>query len=522
MKAILFEHLQSGLTPRSILRALSKRKLSIVVLWLVGCAATVAVVTHLRPVYNAEALILVESQKIPETYVASTVQTALEARLDELKQQVLSRERLWNLIREFNLYTKLRQVRTREEVVDRMRSDITIALERGWSTNRPGAFRVAYEAYTPQTAAGVANRIGRFFIDENLRARFVEAEATSAFLDSQLAQSKKELQEQEARLRDFKQAYLGELPQQEGSLLASMSQHRAELLGIQDSVGRAQQNKLVLESSLAAARAEQESERRRAEQLSNAPVVMSPAGPSAPPPPTELEKAQAQLDALRLRYEDKHPEVQRMLMEVARLEKREQDGEARLAARSTEQPPVAGAEVGGVRTEVARVPRKAAAPPDGPAVLALKSQVALAAREIQTLEARRAQIVSDSDLLQNQMQKLPIREQQLAAITRDYDTCKANYQSLLNKKLSADVAANMERWQKAERFVMLDAARVPEKPIRPKRALLIASGSILSLLGAAGLALLLELKQNVVLGEWELPASTVVLGRLPRMQIDNA
>jgi succinoglycan biosynthesis transport protein ExoP len=79
----------------------------------------------------------------------------------------------------------------------------------------------------------------------------------------------------------------------------------------------------------------------------------------------------------------------------------------------------------------------------------------------------------------------------------------------------------MERWQKAERFVMLDVARVPEKPVRPKRVLLGAAGSFLSLLLAGGLAFLLEIKKNLILGEWELPAGTAVVGRLPRMQMEE-
>ena len=250
MNLLQLDPMQTGLNPRSILRALWKRRLLIGTLWLAGSAATVAVVVNLRAVYSAEALILVESQKIPENFVAATVQTALEARLDELKQQVLSHERLWSLIEEFNLYPKLRQTRTRDEVLEAMRKDVSIKLEKGWSASRPGAFRVSYETFSPTISAEIANRVGRFFIDENLRERAVEAEATSQFLDSQLGESKKMLQDQEARLKDFKEANIGELPQQEGALLAVVSQNKVELMGLQDSLARAQQNKLMIESSL--------------------------------------------------------------------------------------------------------------------------------------------------------------------------------------------------------------------------------------------------------------------------------
>jgi polysaccharide chain length determinant protein (PEP-CTERM system associated) len=507
--------MQSGLNPRSILRALWKRKYLIAALWVGGSAATVAIVANLRPVYTAEALILVESQKIPENFVASTVQTALEARLDQLKEQVLSHERLWSLIEEFNLYPKLRVAHSREEVLEAMRKDVSIVLEKGWSANRPGAFRVAYETSVPTTASEVANRIGRFFIDENLRERAVEAEATSEFLDSQLAESKKNLQEQEAKLKDFKEAYIGELPQQEGALLAALSQDKAELMGIQDGLSRAQQNRLVLETSLAVAQDGLKRQQTLAQQrLADEEVQAGGGGEGLTPaaPPTELEQAQDQLRALRLRYQDKHPEVQRMLLTVARLQEQERGRQKEIAAAEAAPAPAPA--------HAAAVPRTE--PPDDSTVRSLRAQLNLAVREIEMLEARRQRVISDASDIQSRVQKLPIREQQLASITRDYDTSKRNYQSLLDKKMAADTAADMEKWQKAERFVMLNPAVVPEKPVRPRRVLLGAVGSVFSLLLAGALAFLIELKKNVLLGDWELPAGTVVIGRLPRMQMEKA
>src|ERR1035441_9466318 len=100
-------------------------------------------------------------------------------------------------------------------------------------------------------------------------------------------------------------------------------------------------------------------------------------------------------------------------------------------------------------------------------VASLKSQIALTDREIGDLEKRRERVLRDVGAIQSRMDKLPMREQQLASLTRDYEASKANYKSLLDKKLAAEMAANMERWQKAERFVMLDVARVPEKPTSP-------------------------------------------------------
>lgn len=511
-------------SPLSVTRALWKKRWLIASAWLLGSAVTVGVISRLAPIYTANAVILVESQKIPENFVAATVQTALEAQLDTLKQQVLSRDRLWTLIQEFGLYGKEKSRLTKDEVVELMRHDINISLSRGWSTRGPGAFQVEYAARKPEVAAEIANRIGLFFINENLRARTAEAVATSEFLDSQLRGAESRLREQETKLKEFKLSHNGELPEQEAALLAAVGQGRTELLGIQESLGRAQQNKLVLESSLEyaesnlrqrkemAARREVE-ERRQADLRAVAPRVAVP----STQPPTALGQAQDELARLRTRYQDAHPEVRRMLHEVERLSQAEIESAS--IARTAQAPPAA--EEPGAATAPAANTTAEEFQPELNRIQELRSQVSIVNRDIRGLEERRRRVLQDVADIQVRIANLPVREQQLAVITRDYETSRTNYQSLLNKKLAADVATDMERWHKSQKFVMLDPARVPQKPSRPRRALLTAGGSLALLALATGLAFLLELRKNRFLGEWELPADTRVIGRIPRMQLER-
>jgi polysaccharide chain length determinant protein (PEP-CTERM system associated) len=507
------------LSARSVIRALWKWKSLIAVLWVAGIVLSMLILFSLRRVYTSDALILVESQKIPENFVAQTVQTGLEERLDQLKQQVLSRERLWSLIQELDLYPELRKKRAREEVLEAMRHDITIGLERGWSANRPGAFRVSYRAFSPKIAAQVANRVGNFFITENLREREQEANGTSQFLESQLDAAKTNLQEQEGKLREFKVTYNGELPEQEIGMLAANGQNKAELLGIQDSIGRAQQNKLILASSLAMAEDSvsrlQDLARRRAAPDTSYSVGTEPGQPVAQGPRAELQRLRAELANLRLRYRDSHPEIQTLLQKQAALERAvKEDATASAAETPTSHDRKSATVISNLNSDPTLVIEKEK-------VASLKSQIALTDREIADLEKRRERVLHDVGSVQSRMDKLPMREQQLASLTRDYEASKANYKSLLDKKLAAEMAANMERWQKAERFVMLDVARVPEKPTSPNRPVFMTGGVLMSLALAAGIAFLLETRRNVFLGEWELPPGTVVVGRVPKMLVEN-
>jgi polysaccharide chain length determinant protein (PEP-CTERM system associated) len=482
-----------------------------------GTAATVAIVSRLRPIYESAALIVVESQKIPEQFVASTVQTVLEARLDTLKQQVLSYDRLWGLIQALNLYPEERGRLSNEEVVQLMRTDINIALVRGWSARGPGAFKVEYRSPRADITAEVANRVGMFFVNENLRQRTVEATATSEFLDQQLQDAEKRLREQEAKLKEFKLTHNGELPQQEAALLAIVSQGRTEMLGIQESLGRAQQNKIILESSLAHAEATLRNRIDSSRQRAAAAGIPLGAVDAGQPRLTELERAEIQLESLRARYQEAHPELQRAKAEYERL---------RRAAAAT--PPADAATAKDAESGPAAPEDVVATGADADAIQAesnrvqdLRAQIAAVAKDIQILESRRERVLRDVEDGQGRLSSLPVREQQLAVITRDYDTSKANYDSLLNKKMAADVAANMERWQKSEKFVVLDPARVPQKPSGKRNIILTIAGGLLSLCIGAAAGFGLELRKNVVLGEWELPAGIAVLGRIPVLDTES-
>src|SRR3954454_15285731 len=86
--------------------------------------------------YRSETVILVIPQRIPESYVHSTVTMRIEDRLRSISQEILSRSRLETIIDEFNLYPELRTVRPMEHIVELMRSNIIL------ETVRDDAFKV--------------------------------------------------------------------------------------------------------------------------------------------------------------------------------------------------------------------------------------------------------------------------------------------------------------------------------------------------------------------------------------------
>ena len=79
------------------------------------------------------------------------------------------------------------------------------------------------------------------------------------------------------------------------------------------------------------------------------------------------------------------------------------------------------------------------------------------------------------------LEAVPLREQEVADLERDYAISKEHYGQLLDKKLSADTAAQLEVRQKGEKFTILDPAQVAEKPSSPNRMLIDVAGVLVGL-----------------------------------------
>jgi protein tyrosine kinase modulator len=117
---------------------------------------------------------------------------------------------------------------------------------------------------------------------------------------------------------------------------------------------------------------------------------------------------------------------------------------------------------------------------------------------------------------------VPVREQEMAELNRNYSVSKDHYQSLLDKTFSAGMAADLEKKQQAEHFTILDLAQVPEKPFKPKRGLMLLAAFLAALATSLGLAYLKDMLNGTVKFERELksmlPANVPLLAVVPQLQ----
>jgi protein tyrosine kinase modulator len=429
------------------LNGLYRHRLIIVCALTVGLILTVVTVKTLPNVYKSTTLIMVEPQDVPETYVKATVTTRLEKRLQAMNQEVMSRTRLEGIIKDFGLFAAERQRGTPVEVlVDRIRKRVNVEV-----FPADNAFRISFEGGDPKVVQQVTARLASHYIDENLRIREEHASGTTEFMESELDKARRQLEEQEGKIQEFKQKYMGELPEQQGANMQTLEGLRAQLRTLSVAVSAAQERKMMLDKQVSEARAMRPSQPNPDGQL------QAPAGS----PTARLRQLESQLADLRSRYTQQHPDVIQAQNQIARLKEQLKSG----ASDADDNDPFIS--------------------PD------LLRSVQQARMEIERLQAEEERAKKGIDVYQDRVEKSFVREQELEGLTRDHSVTQRKYQALLDKKLEAQLSQSLEHRQKAERFRILDPASLPQSPVKPNRPLLAIGGAALSLAFALGIPILL-------------------------------
>jgi succinoglycan biosynthesis transport protein ExoP len=399
--------------------------------------------------YKSGTLILVEQPSMPKDYVTPNVTDDLQARLQSITQQILSRTNLLRIIDELNLYATSRHRLNPEELVERMRKDIEIELVRDERLRVITSFNIYYSAHDPHVAQQVTGELTNLFISENLELRQQKSEDTTKFLESQLETARQNLAEQEEKVRVYKDQHLGELPSQLTSNVQILSGLQAQLQNEEDGLNADRQQNAYLQSMLEQSRALQ----RTTKSGDGTPVGI-------PALDQQLDKLKAQLADLSSHYTDRHPDVRKVKDEIAKVEKMREQALVDLKT--------------GAATTSGSASPPASTPDDvynrdGAATVQLQGQLkanqidmANKEREITALKAK----INDYQARLNQE---PVREQQFADLTRNYEQSKADYAELLKKKNSSQMATSMELLQQGEHFQMIDPPSLPLKPDFPNR-----------------------------------------------------
>ena len=449
--------------------------------------------------YRSEALILVEGQKVPEQYVTPNVVTTLQTRLDSMTQRILSRTRLQRLVEDFGLYAQERARKTMDDVVEMMRKNITVEVVQSQGRNGDvTGFRLSYAAEDPKIAQRVTNEITSMFIEESLRSRTQQSLSTTSFLENQLEEARKDLERQEERLRQYKSQFIGELPEQQQANLQILSSLEAQLYAVSTASARADQQRVYLESLRSQYPQVDQSRKDQTILEESKPANRTPERVSAENALNELRRQYA--DA-KLRYTEKYPLLINLKEQIA-------DWERRIAQLDKEE--AAAVASGRPRAVVATAPS-----PAETALREINSRLKAVTIEIEDYQKDEENLRQRIKDVQSHLNLTPVREQQLADVNRTYENSRANYQSLLQKKMQSELASNLEKRQQGEQFRILDPASLPHKAAG--RVPIIVMGWGLGLALGVGLLVVRSLLDQTVRDKDDLAAQTElpILIRLP-------
>ncbi|MBA4369484.1 MAG: protein GumC [Desulfobacterium sp.] len=431
------------LKPDQLIEIILRRRWFLIIPFCISMLIGIYLALFLPKSYEASTLILIEVQRVSTDYVRSIVSSDIDARINTISQQILSRTNLEKVIKQYNLFSEEKNGKMLLiDKVEMMRKKIIIDVTRGGRSSSGGAdsFSITYSGKSPEDVMNVVNTLASHFIDENLKVREEQASGTSDFLEGELFSMRKKLEEVEETMKDYRRKYMGELPEQLDSNLRILDRLQEQMLDRQTRLRDAQTRFSLLTNTI---------------NVSQKSVVSSEGT-------SDIHQLNEQLNALTAKYTDRHPDVIRLKKTIASLKAQGVKSE-----KSTE--------IDSARGTFA----------DNQSLVEIKQEVNMINKET-------AELQSQIDLYKSRVENTPKHEQELMSLRRDYTNIQESYSSLLRRKLEAEIAVNMEKKQQGERFRVIDYARLPEKTTSPDMTKLFFIIMVFGLGLGCGIVYLLE------------------------------
>jgi len=485
------------------------------------------------PTYRSTATILIEEQEIPQDFVRSTITSFADQRIEKIKQQVMTRANLLNLIEKYNLYESFRRRNPTEVVLNEFIEDIDIEVinaevvdqRTGRPTNATIAFTLSYDGESATIAQKVANEITNLFLGENLKSRELQAQEATAFLEKEANNLAEYLEQLETRIADFKQEADRALPELFDLNMQLMNQADRELMDVNQRLTELEDRRLHLEGQLSIIKP-------------NSPIITT-TGERILDSDERLKALRAQYASSSALFSNDHPDIVKMKQEIKALEqatgqtpqadelqKRLADAHATIETLveqyGEDHPDV-------VRTrkiilslekeilDLANQPRPLPkTKPENPAYIQVLTQLNSTQNEIDGMKDRKKQLREKFKTYTERLERTSELEPAYLELTRDRDNSTSKYHEIRFKLLEAQVSQELEEQRKGERFSLIDPPSLPEAPDSPNRPAIILLGTLFALVGGLGMGALSEnmdqaIQSNHMLeGITQLPALGVI------------
>jgi succinoglycan biosynthesis transport protein ExoP len=433
-------------TPSEYAKIAWKRKW-LIVLPAIAIASSVAWVVHQLPdIYESQTLIVVKPPTPLTGVVPALSEDNLTRQLTSIAQVVTSRSQLEPLVALYDLYpAERKRGEPMETIIDMMRNNIKVEVNTSRNDITNG-FIISYRYRVPNATKAVAADLASKYIDEQTRSTIGASKSAKEFIEAQAKQVKDELDAIDKQRLDFMNKNLGNLPQEEASLVGQLGGLREQQKALIAEVGRLQDRRSAISSQLAIVKKQTENTRTDVAENMTDPKTTQPWGNLV----QRRASLEAELQRLRAELREKHPDVQAKQIELDSI-KKEMDGM-----------------VAEWKDRIKEREEKLAKRPD---LLAndLETQAKLTDGEI---KRQQDMLVGNEKQISELMQRLnnvPGAQVALGALERDYQTKKANYDQLLVQQNRITLGADADTQQQGAGIQVIDPANLPVVPVAPKR-----------------------------------------------------
>jgi uncharacterized protein involved in exopolysaccharide biosynthesis len=483
-------------------------------------------VAYLWPdTYVSTAVLRVVPPQVPEAYVPTNVNLEMSQRINSMAQTILSRGTLTNIVNTYGLYPRERARRPLEDIVEQMRlKDVRVSsvVSVTQTTERRSvpAFQISYAYENRAMAQKVCADLVSRFINENTRDRANQSVFTTQFLKDQLESARKDLENYEKRLADFRTRNIGRLPDQMQSNLQTLNAMEARMSNLNGSLSRINQEKLLLESQMRIAKDQLNALEQQGETVvtsDGVPVVAR--NERLIQFEKDIQNLELQLAAMRETYRENHPDVQRM-MKALHVLKQNRDALLKQEETKKAEAPKAAPTPAPARVYSAATVREAR--DLEAAVRRYQSQIEAKDLELEETQKEVGRVAAAIKNLQQRIEVTPLGEKEYLETMRERDMARDRYLELSRKRSISAMSTDLENRQQGETLELLDPASLPMTPTEPKREIIVAIGSAMGLFLGLVLAGMREMKDTSLKNLKDVRAYTqlTVLGSIPLLEND--
>ena len=384
-----------------------------------------------------------------------------------LQRTLLSRPNLEKLISKTDLDLSAAGPSDRERLLQALAQAIQV------KPQTRNLFTITYRNTSPKLAHDVVQTLLSIFVESATGTNRIDMENAKRFLEHQISSYEQQLRAAERRRADFRTKYLDVLPADLNPDRPYTSATEAARNSVRDIDGRLQ-DAVIKRDTLR-------------QELANAPAMLVAEDNTRLQGQirTKLQEAEEQLRMLQLKDTEQHPDVIAQKKLIAAL-KRSREGAA----------PANGAT--GKADGAASAGKRSVS---NPVYEQLKVRLVEADTAVASLQRQRAAEAELLDRLEKVQREQPGLVAEYQNMDRDYSVLRKNYEELLNRLQSANLAQAADTQADKVKLQIVDPPETPRLPVTPNRLLLV-SGVLVAGIGG-GIAF------TILLGQLDRSFSTV-------------